>query len=271
MKCLLCDSDKAEMLLKDTREILPFSIFSCDSCTNAWTNPPPNIIDYQSADFHASTIDLLDDVEAIRKIDDLPKEWKQSIMMQVSLLKQTLPPRSKILEIGCGEGLLLNELSKANFQAKGIEPSIAGSRRARSRGLDVITGHFPISLMHENFDAIVLSHVLEHFEDPIKVLTEIADRLPSGYLLLIQSNYKGLIPKLIAEEWYAWTPEQHYWHFTPYGLGLIASKTGFETVDCEFSSLVHWGRSRKIMQKVARIYPPFQDQFHLLLKRKTKM
>jgi len=267
--CPLCGCNKVNLLFKTKNNSPVFSIFSCGICHNAWTHPSPSRIDYQSNDFHANT-SRLDEDRSVQTIDDLPDEWKKSIIMQVSLLRRTLLPKAKILEIGCGEGLLLDKLCNEGFQVQGIEPSITGSQRGKSKGLDIINGYFPNQLLNGMFDAVVISHVLEHCEDPVNILKEITKLLsPNGYLLLIQTNYKGAIPFLMKEKWYAWVPKEHYWHFTPHGLNFLAKNIGFKMIECEFSSLVHWGRKNKILQNISRIFPSSQDQFHLLLQHQS--
>jgi 2-polyprenyl-3-methyl-5-hydroxy-6-metoxy-1,4-benzoquinol methylase len=172
------------------------------------------------------------------------------------------------MEIGCGEGLLLKELSRSGFNVQGIEPSVTASSRARKKGLNVITGYFPDCLSDALFDVVILSHVLEHFADPIVTLELVSRVAPKGYLLLIQTNYKGLIPRWDREKWYAWSPHEHFWHFTPKGLQMIARRLGFCPIACEYSSLIHGSkRIAKLTGKIARVFPPAWDQFHLLLKR----
>src|SRR6266704_2419009 len=116
----------------------------------------------------------------------------------------------------------------------GVEPSEVASARARQRSLDVVTGYFPNSQVRGPFDAVVLSQVLEHLADPGACLAEIARITPNGYLLLVQTNYRGLVPRLQRGRWYAWAPQQHFWHFTPGGLSRILSEAGFTLVACEF-------------------------------------
>lgn len=261
-QCPLCSSSKTQTVLE--KEV--WDIVSCSTCTNAWSEPFPTPVDYSNADFHAEKI--APDVEVkIRNVYDLPEELKNATLMQVDLLKRYLNPGAKILEVGCGEGLLLNELGQSGFTVKGIDPSIAGSQRARTKRLDVITGYFPTPLISESFDMVILSHVLEHFEKPNEILTEVVKVLSAdGYLLLVQTNYKGLVPRFMPENWYAWAPDEHYWHFTPKGLTSITQKL-FKPITCEFSSLVHYGRSRKVLASLSKVTPHSQDQFHLLLRR----
>jgi SAM-dependent methyltransferase len=240
-----------------------WQIRRCESCTNAWTHPPPGQYDYENHDFHSETTE--GSVLESCGIEKLPLQWQRCIHQQVCQLERVIPPGSKILEVGCGEGLLLNELAKVGFSVYGIEPSKTASERARRQGLKVITGHFPSEALTGPFDIVILSHVLEHLSDPGKIIEQIKAAAPGGYLFLVQSHYKGLIPTLEREKWYAWMPTQHFWHFTPKGLELVCGSYGFGLVDYEFSSLVHpnkWWWIRPLALLCPRLY----DQFHILLQ-----
>ena len=264
MTCPLCNSTRVKQVLTQSE----WAIKACQICTNAWTVPAPTIIEYDQADFHGTTVDS-DDQVCLKTVTDLPDEWRKSVLMQSQLLARHLKPKASVLEIGCSEGILLSEISKLGFDVKGIEPSMAGSKRASRKGLDVVTGYFPNLAITGQFDAVILSHVLEHVSQPFEMLSEVIDKIsPKGYLLLVQANYQGAIPKLYKEKWYAWSVHEHYWHFTPEGLKGITRQLKLHTVECEFSSLVHWGRVVKLLQTAAGFIPKIHDQFHLLLQKK---
>lgn len=246
----------------------PTIINSCRTCGNAWTEPPPSTVNYHSADFHASTIAFnSEDDEILRTVNELPEQWKRSVLMQAQLLTRYLRPRAKILEIGCGEGILLSELSRLGFNVQGIEPSEAASLRTRKKGIDCITGYFPYPEIQEPFDAVILSHVLEHLQNPLETLEKIAAIAPQGYLLLVQTHYRGLLPRLLRWRWYAWVCGEHYWHFTPEGLAYITRNLNFTPVTCEFSSLVHEDRLlTRFTERAGSVFPLLYDQFHILFK-----
>lgn len=269
-KCPLCGSNDTSMHLNAS----DFSVFKCKSCTNAWTSPLPNTINYVERDFHQYEISDRSDI--IKKVTDLAKPWQKSIGMQIESIKKNLKAGSSVLEIGCGEGILLRELTKAGFSTFGIEPSVTAANRAVQQGLNVIQGYFPVQRFDERkFDLIVMSHVFEHLERPLEILDAIKYHLvPGGKLMFVQTYYEGILPRLLKEKWYAWLPEQHFWHFTPTGLVKITESMGFYEVEREFSSLVYYNRGKYtfsnsvffVIEKLFWVFPDsFKDQFHLVL------
>ena len=91
-----------------------------------------------------------------------------------------LSPKS-IVEIGCGEGALLAQLSRwaaPETEIVGYELSSNAARRAESRNLAAVTvrtydgSRVPVA--DDAYDVAILSHVLEHVIDPHELLAEAA-------------------------------------------------------------------------------------------------
>jgi SAM-dependent methyltransferase len=88
-----------------------------------------------------------------------------------------LHPDGAILEVGCGDGTLL-ELLRAlgHHDVLGIDPGRAAAAQAMARG--VIHGFFPDDLPPQircaRYERVVLRHVLEHIETPREFVAELA-------------------------------------------------------------------------------------------------
>lgn len=257
--CQICNSDDStEICRVDDHEML-----FCKHCRNGRTYPPPSDFDYTDEDFHGRNVES--DVDPSRRFQNLPREWRESIQIQVDLLKRNLPEKASILEIGCGEGILLHQLALNEFNVSGIEPGKSASERARAIGLNVTTGHFPEDCPPGPFDAIILSHVLEHLEKPGEVLRELATRNPKAIILLAQTNFQGLIPRIRKHKWYAWAPEQHFWHFSEQGITHISRNEGFLVRSVTYSSLCHQPLFHRILNLAAFFIPTLYDQMHVIL------
>lgn len=263
-ECPICQS--ARIFKVFTSET--YSIFGCLSCKNAFTDPLPKAPSYEEMDFHAG--ESVEQIILLKYKEDLHETWQKSLDMQVKLILKNTKPEDSILEIGCGEGYLLYEIFKDRPHVFGIEPSKTSSKRAISKGLQVELGYFsPETVGNKKFDIIIMSHVLEHIENIHSTLDLIMQSLnDQGKLLLIQTNYRGLLPRFRKDKWYAWVPSQHFWHFTPKGLAKITDIYGFKPLECEFSSLIHGGMDQWINKIASRYAPSWLDQFHLILQKK---
>lgn len=231
----------------------------CVVCGIGETHPEPKKSDYDEDDFYKQF--------GYSGLTDLPYLWKGAIYSQCNLIKSKLKRGSKILEIGCGRGFVLKELNKMGFNVFGIEPSKSASEYAKKSGIKVSCGYFPSKEMKDKYDLIFVSQVFEHIKDSKLFLKEIKEHLNSGgYVLFVQTNYQGIIPKREKSKWYAWVPEQHYWHFSVSGLKKYLCGNGFTFEKVGYSSIVHPIGIRLIL---SLIVPSYGDQFHLLVK-KTK-
>jgi len=92
----------------------------------------------------------------------------------------------KVLEVGCGTGLILERLAKIADEAVGIDLSPGMLDRARERGLTVHEASATdLPFEDESFDLVCSFKVLAHVPDIDAALVEIARvTRPGGYMFL---------------------------------------------------------------------------------------
>ncbi len=95
----------------------------------------------------------------------------------ISLFKSKSFLSKKIIEIGCGKGFFLEKLIAAGFNVHGFDPAYEG------RHAYIIKDYFSDRYPHLAADIIILRHVLEHIQNPLEFLHQIASAV----------NYRGLI------------------------------------------------------------------------------
>ncbi len=74
----------------------------------------------------------------------------------------------KIIEIGCGKGYFLEMLRENGFDVIGFDPAYEGDSQY------IVRDYYSSQYSHLNADLIVLRHTLEHIDDPLKFLHDIA-------------------------------------------------------------------------------------------------
>jgi len=122
-------------------------------------------------------------------------------------VKQRLRRRrkdGKVLDLGCGNGFLSNELSRLGFNVYGVDSSQSGIQIARQAFPhvqfllgDVEEDLCPELFPAESFDFVVSTEVVEHVYNP-RNLAQNAFRLlkPSGQLI-ISTPYHGYVKNLL--------------------------------------------------------------------------
>ena len=138
-------------------------------------------------------------------------------------------PRGRLLEVGCGHGLLLDEARKRGWAVEGLELADASREHARSLGLDVRDQ--TLEEAEGTYGAVVLADVLEHLDDPVGALRRSRGLLaPGGVALIVTPDPASRTARLAGSRWWGYLPSHTYLipHATLRGLLRDA---GLETVE----------------------------------------
>ena len=99
------------------------------------------------------------------------------IRVDLQLIADMIEPGSRVLDIGCGDGALLEYLAQyKRVDGRGIELSMDGVRACVSSGLSVIQGDADTDLNdypEKGFDYVVLSQTLQATRQPRVVLSNL--------------------------------------------------------------------------------------------------
>lgn len=96
-------------------------------------------------------------------------------------------PGANVFEIGCGAGGILGAFRESGYSVAGCDYGESYLEYGRLEGLDLRAGGISESgLSAETQDVIVLSHVFEHFSNPVAELKKILYYLKIGGVLVIE-------------------------------------------------------------------------------------
>ena len=100
----------------------------------------------------------------------------KNMRLDLRLIAGMIAPGSRVLDIGCGDGALLDHLTREKgADARGIEIDMAEVARAVGQGLAVIHGDADNDLAFypdRAFDYVVLSRTFQAVEKPREVLAQ---------------------------------------------------------------------------------------------------
>ena len=147
-----------------------------------------------------------------------------SIRKDWDLIESFIDSKSKILDIGCGEGELIKQLEINKFSdTRGIEIDPHLTRKAIANGLNVVQGNAEEDLnqySNQSFDYVILSQTLQAMLRPKEVLLELlrigAKAIVSfpnfgHWKIRLQLMFNGKMPitEGLPYSWYE-TPNVHF-------------------------------------------------------------
>jgi len=149
---------------------------------------------------------------------------------RVRALSRGLSEGAKILDVGCGRGVLLSSLADRGFDIHGFEISHEAAAGADERAAIRVAGDLKQAAYPDNyFDQVILWHVLEHLSDPRGTLEEIRRILsPGGRVVVAVPNYGSIQARWAGPAWFHLDPPRHLFHFPVSALRRLLDETGFD-------------------------------------------
>lgn len=145
--------------------------------------------------------------------------------------RQAIPSGSRILEVGCGQGDLLNALSPAEGIGIDLSPAMVELARKRHPHLTFIEGSAQDIPENSPFDVIILSDLVNELWDVQHVLTRLRKQCHSGTRLILNFHNNLWSPVLSLLKKAGWIHPflKQNW-LTPEDIENLLVLSGFETV-----------------------------------------
>jgi 2-polyprenyl-3-methyl-5-hydroxy-6-metoxy-1,4-benzoquinol methylase len=149
---------------------------------------------------------------------------------------------ARVLDVGCGNGEFLLEMRAAGWETHGHETDPRAVERAREQGLDVRAGALEGGAYPAGFfDAVTLSHVLEHLHDPVGTLKTCRELIrDDGVLWIATPNLASYGHARYGRAWRGLEPPRHLVLFTPSALVRALERAGFSRVELQRAASARW-------------------------------
>jgi SAM-dependent methyltransferase len=143
-----------------------------------------------------------------------------------------------ILELGCGTGAVITECQRRGvgetFSAVDYSQEAMAYLESHSRGIHCLVADItdPAFSLHELFDVVVLSHVLEHLEDPLTFLRSMIARVRFRHLVAevpLEDLLGARIKNLVRDRRH--NPAGHVQFFTQRTFRRLLSSAGLDLRD----------------------------------------
>ena len=139
-------------------------------------------------------------------------------------LHRVLPP-GPVLDVGAGDGTLVEAFVRRGREAVGLEPYASGPH-IRNAEVEEVDG---------TWSAVIFWHSLEHLRQPARALSHAAALLsPGGTLVIAVPNATSLQARAFGDRWLALDVPRHLVHLNPQallstveGLGLRVERVSY--------------------------------------------
>ena len=140
----------------------------------------------------------------------------------------------RLLDVGCGNGQTLALMTNLGWQAQGLDIDPAAVQVASAKGLKVRQGTLQSQQFEAGaFDAVLMSHVIEHIHDPVSLMKECHRILrPGGQLIVITPNIRSWGHRIYRSNWRGLEPPRHLQIFSRCSLSSLSTLAGFSAGKC---------------------------------------
>lgn len=234
--CSVCDAP-LKVRFEKVRDFVTgedFSILECTSCGLGITSPlVADLAPYYGARYWGGRHGFTAEYCARRRVKLLASMAR-------------LPPGSRVLDFGSGDGNFLRRTSREGWVSFGLEASFLPENHAPG-GYEVFTSLDAVR-SRGPFDAITLWHVLEHLPDPVATLRELETMLtPKGVIVIGVPDAQGVQAQTFGAHWMHLDVPRHVFHFGRTSLERLlarASLSPFRWWNHEFEyDLMGWSQS----------------------------
>lgn len=138
-------------------------------------------------------------------------------------------PGGRLLDVGCGNGAWLDQMRRLGWEVQGVEPDEKAAAIGRASRIPIaVATADALPAFDAPFDAVSLSHVIEHLHDPIAVLRSLRAHIkPGGILRIATPNMGGFGHARYGPHWRGLEAPRHLVLFTGDTLRTCLEQAGY--------------------------------------------
>lgn len=255
MYCIVCTVSKKPAFLYRSRDRMyglpgKFLIRQCPSCGLLSLYPGLDkrrvLMYYPSSHYYSYVDDGQSIFHRLRnyliKQFYYPTTFSRLIMSLVNTVPAipSLRRGGKLMDVGCGNGETLRNLSQYGWDVYGIDIDGKAIATARKTGLShVYRGDYTnLSKFPDGyFDVIRSYHVIEHLDNPKKFIELSYKKLKRGGEFICGTpNSRSIQARLFRSYWYNLDTPRHQYIFTPGNLQRLIEQAKLSVIDIQYCS-----------------------------------
>ena len=240
MACLICNKEFIEKEVEDKIELY------CDRCD---LHKSLNMVKQQ--DTYKSEFWEESDYSEFTGSDFTDKGVQDLVLTfesWYSYFRPFLDKKKNILDVGSGTGVSCILLEKKGYNMTGVDPDPKNAQLINSKLKKgkCINSYFEDLKIENKVDAVWLTHVIEHLEQPDILLEKCKEWIiPDGIICIAVPDCEN--PDMLKS---SLTNPYHIYHFTKQSLKILFEKCGYDVIKCDSLAIIK--KTNRRMHKVMR-------------------
>ena len=234
IKCIICETSKYKILFKNDCYGINQHTVMCNNCGLIYLNP--RMTEESAKYFYESDI-YRTIYGGIKSLDRFKSNFERNYKIDINKpnFEKYYPELffdfinfqdisyETVCEIGAGGGWNLLPFISIGKKVIGYEPSPLLCNLGRdTKNINMVNGF--VNDVKGKYDLVILKHVLEHFHNPLSILTDLRDNI-NKYLFIEVPGCISIIPKI---------QNAHNYYFSLNTLETITSKAGFKKITIDY-------------------------------------
>ena len=177
MSCYLCNSEKYLKRSGSVRDSFNIDILECSNCGLVYLSSLSHIKEghYEGSGMHTAEI----------KIEKWLQECKEDDNRRYEFVKDKVVDKA-LLDFGCGAGGFMEIVKQYARKVSGVELEKALQPSFKKRKLKVFPNLLEVQKEGFKYDLITVFHVVEHLQNPKKVLEELSSVLEENGEMIVE-------------------------------------------------------------------------------------
>jgi 2-polyprenyl-3-methyl-5-hydroxy-6-metoxy-1,4-benzoquinol methylase len=227
--CILCGKDNASTIAVGYDRYVNvdktiFKLVRCNICKLVYINPQPTpdeLVKYYPPDYPPF-------IKADQSVKNIVLPKRASLPVHTSI-DNTI---KRVLDFGCGSGVHLISIREKHplWELHGFD--IGANKEIINIGNNISIVHDDFdkltnSFSKEYFDMIYMNNVLEHLNDPVKILSDLSLLLKrNGSIIIEVPNIDSIKFKIFGKYFSSLDIPRHLYNFSPKTLDMLCKKCG---------------------------------------------
>lgn len=218
-RCPICNGEPTF-----ERDLNGITLLQCRMCEFVYSNLADQQIESVNFSYGIETAGRYEEMRG-----SIDRHWFNTI---AAGLNNYAGKAGRVLDIGCGDGLLLSMFGKLGWETYGCDPSPWAVDAAHRYGFTLYNRELKDSdLDSDYFDLVTCIATLEHIPRPVELVNEIRRILsPNGVAYFVVPNYRGLAIRLGCATFRRNAPPWHCNFFTAEALRHLFAVPGLRTI-----------------------------------------